>query len=223
MSLNIEIDSIDGLDESIQGLYKENNGKYVLDVDLGDRYVPVESVAGLKENHDKLLSEKKAAKAEAARIAEEKAKANGDLESLTKSFEQRERELKDQLGSLQQSIANKELSGAASNIAHDLADGANAKLLAKLLKDRLRYEDGSIKVLDDSGNLTMSSIDDLKSEIRASEDYKSLIRGSKATGSGALSGVDGRASNETVTREQFEQMNHAQRQKFFNAGGKVVN
>lgn len=222
MSLNFEIDSIDNVDESIRGLYKEDNGRFILDVDLGDKYVPAESVAGLKANHDQLLSEKKKAKEEAARVAEEKAKASGDLESLQKYAQQRESELQEKLNSLQKSIANKELNSTASNIAHDLADGANAKLLSKLIKDRLRYEDGEMKVLDDDGNLTMSSIEELKKEIQTSSDYSSLVRGSKATGSGALGGTDGGASKETMTRAEWDVLGEKEKREFFKSGGKLV-
>jgi hypothetical protein len=222
MSLNIEVESIDSIDESMRGLYKEQNGRFVLDVDLGDKYIPAEKVAGLKKNHDQLLSEKKAAKEEAARIAEEKARQSGDLEAIQKAFKQREEELTEKYSSLQKTVQQKELNSAAQNIAQDVADGANAKLLARLIKDRLRYDEGEIKVLDDNGNLTLSSIDDLKQEIKTSDDYKSLVRGSKATGSGATGGNNGGASGDTITRDDFEQMNQVQRAKFLKTGGKIA-
>lgn len=228
MGLQFEIDTLDGVDDAVKGLYKENNGKYSLDVDLGDQFVPSSEVAGLKQNHDKLLAEKKAAQAkaleaeaEARKIAEQKALDNKDVESLTKSWAEKEKSYQQKLAEYDQKEARRHTSTAANDLAISLADGANIKLLSHFIESRLKYDNGNVKVVDKDGNLTVSTIEDLKKEFETCGDYDSLLRGSKASGSGA-SKANGGAGGKTITREGFDSMSQKERHEFVKSGGKVA-
>ena len=67
MVLKVTVDSLDGLDDGIKSLYKEENGKFRLDLD------GYEDVSGLKAQRDALMDEKKEALRK-AKEAEEVAK-----------------------------------------------------------------------------------------------------------------------------------------------------
>lgn len=229
MALEYIVDSLDGLDESQKGLYVEKDGKFSLDVNLGDMFVPSSDVTGLKANHDKLLAEKKEAQrqakeaaAEAQRIADENAAKSGDVESLTKSWAEKEKSYQEQLNGFKQKEDNFEISKAADNVVEGLAEGANAKLLKEFVKKRLKREAGEVKVVDAHGNLTISTLDDLKAEFEKDETYNSLKIGSKASGSGATKSNNGGAGVSEIKREQFDAMSHLERSDFFKSGGKVV-
>lgn len=228
MSLEIVRDNLDGLDDSLKGLYKENEGKFQLDIDLNG-YVPEDSVSGLKANHDKLLAEKKQAQErarqaaeEAARIAEENAKKNGDLESLTKSWTEKEKTYQEQINALEGERQNRIKDSAANDLATKLADGANAKLLKTFISQRLKVEGDEVKVLDQNGKPTISTLEDLQKEFESNADFDSLLRGSKASGSGASKSNEGRAGATEIKRSDFDQLNQAERREFFKSGGRVT-
>lgn len=192
-------------------------------------YVHKDELAGLKANHDKLLAEKKAAQSkaneaaeEARRIADEAARKNGDTESLLKSWQEKEKSYQDKLNEFSTKESNRIKGDAARELALRLADGSNAKLLERFINDRLKYENGEVRVLDKSGQPTVSSLDDLQKEFESNADFESLLRGSKASGSGASKGKSGGVGSQTITRSAFDQMDHNERAKFYKSGGVVV-
>jgi len=93
MTLKFQLDSLEGVDESIQSLYVEKDGKFVLGI---DGLPQQEDVTGLKAKVEELLGEKKAAE-KARREAEEKARAeaeeaarkSGNVEELEKSWSEK--------------------------------------------------------------------------------------------------------------------------------------
>lgn len=189
--MTIELDGIEGLtEEQIAAIQEKTKG-----------FVPESEIEGLKRNRDELLEEKKAA-AEARAKAEELAKAKeleaakaaGDIGTLEKSYKEKlaayERKEKEQL----EQIKKDRISSKSMELAAELADGANAKLLNRFIRDRLDFRENEIKVLDKDGQLTVSSIDDLKEEFRNSSDFASLITANKATGGGAKGSNSGGAT-----------------------------
>ncbi len=229
MGLQYQVDSLEGLEDSVKGLYKESNGKFSLDVDLGDSFVSAADVAGLKTNHDKLLTEKKEqqklaldAANEAKRIRDEASLKSGDTESLMKSWKEKEDSYKATIETFTMKESNNAKSKAATNIAMGLAEGANVKLLSTFIIERLKFESGEVRVTDKNGNLTVSSLDDLKKEFANNEDFKSLLVGSKASGSGAAKGKVGGAGTIEMPRAEFDAMNPAARHKFITSGGRPV-
>ena len=185
----------------------------------------------MKAKMDELLTEAKRAKdakraaEEAARQeAEEKAKASGDFEQLLKSTQEKLDSREKAFNELTQKIAGEKVNNQALKIASELADGFNAELLSEHIARRLKYTDDGIKVLNAQGELTISSIDELKTEFSSNERYNSLLRGTKATGGGATGGKGGASSDskKTVTRTEFNDMNHVERATFAKSGGSVV-
>lgn len=149
----------------------------------------------VKSKNDELLTEKKKAQQiardaeEAARIEQqEKLKAKGDFEQLHKSAMaelEKERELHNKLRS---SVANKEVENAALKISADLAEGENVGLLAEFVTKRLKHTEEGIKVTNESGELTVSTLDDLKKTFSEDPKFASLLKGRKSSGGGALGG-----------------------------------
>jgi len=187
-----------------------------------------EEVAGLKAKNDELLAEKKAAQRQKeeidakARAEEERyAKENGQYQELYESQKAEASALRKKIEEMNSQVARQKVQSEATKIAATLTkDVAKAKLLEEKLGQRLTLLDGELRVTDDSGQLTVSSLDDLVGTVR--NDFPFLIDGNQATGGGATRSQGGAdVGNKEISRSEFEGMNHGQRAKFFKEGGKV--
>lgn len=180
----------------------------------------------VKGKADQLLDETKKAKAKAreeteahARVEKEKMQKNGDFEQLLQSSEKERQALSEQLNSFRDKIASEKRRSESLRIASELADGTNAELLSEFIGKRLKYTDDGLKVLDHNGELTVSSVDDLKHEFESSDKFKSLIRGNKSSGGGAVGDGSGASGKTTIDRSAFEKMGPSQKMDFIKKGG----
>lgn len=162
-------------------------------------------VSSMQAKLDELLGETKKAKAKAKEEADLAAKAladkalkDGDFEQLLKSSETEREKAASELLALRANIQSEKVNSEAMRLASELADGHNAALLSEFISRRLKYTDDGYRVLDAKGELTISTIDDLKTEFEKGERYQSLIRGNQASGGGALGGK-GSAVNKKFT------------------------
>ncbi len=199
MKYLIDKAAFDALEPAIQALYKAQGDQYVLAVEG----LPTggEDLEGLKRQNQTLLDEAKEAKRKAREAQEQltqkeldAAKARGDYESLYASSEQALAAERQKLADLQAGIEKRDLSGSASKVAALIADGPNAEILAEFIERRLRIVDGQVRVTDASGNLTVSTLEDLGKEFQKEPRYASLVRGSQASGGGAAGGAGGGAT-----------------------------
>lgn len=183
----------------------ENTPEPTPAVSIEDLQKQIDALSGEKEkilaNRDEVLGELKTFKqkareaeeaAEAAR--KEKLKKEGDHEQLYKSSEAEREKLANQLQELQNNIYQEKVGNQAMKMAAEMADGYNAELLAEQIQKRLKYTEDGMKVTDASGELTVSSLDDLKAEFKNSERFQALLRGNQASGGGATGGDRGSAS-----------------------------
>lgn len=208
---------------TVEQLQKELDAK---NNQLADITAQFEAV---RKKSDELLDETKKAKAKAREEAEakkkaemEKMKKNGDFEQLLQSSEKERATLAEQLETLRNKVSSEKARTEAMRLSAELADGSNAELLSEFVIKRLKATEDGIKVLDENGDLTVSSLDDLKREFQNSDKYKSLLRGNRSNGGGAV-GNGGSASGEKVTTmDKFHQMSDAEKMAFSKAGGKIV-
>lgn len=201
MTLKFQLDSLEGVDESVQALYVEKDGKFVLGIEgLPQR----EDVSGLKSKVEELLGEKKAAEKarkdaeDQARLErEEAARKSGDVEGLERSWSEKYNKLQSDLGgqleqersTLQTQIRDLTVGRTATDIATTLAIPGSAKALLPHIERRLSVEqrDGkpTVVVLDQAGKLSATTLDELKAEFMNDPAFGPLIAGSKASGGGA--------------------------------------
>ncbi|MBV4518524.1 hypothetical protein KVG88_00480 [Pseudomonas sp. SWRI74] len=201
MGLKYQLDTLDGLEDSVKSLYTEKEGKFVLGI---EGLPQPEDVSGLKSKVQELLDEKKAAdKArkdaeEQARLdREEAARKSGNVEELerswTEKYNRREAELNGMLeqerGTLSGQIRDLTVGRTATDIASALAIPGSAKALLPHIERRLGVEqrDGKpvVVVLDPQGKLSAATLDELKAEFANDTAFAPLIAGSKASGGGA--------------------------------------
>lgn len=183
----------------------------------------------MKGHMDKLLGEAKTAKnarretEEAARLAEEEANTkNGNFEQLHKSSMEANELLKEENNQLKNNFANNECKLVAASIANDLAEGQGAELLKTHILPHLKYVDGDVKILDSNGQLTVSSVDEFKSGLRAGGKYDVLLKGNQSTGGGATGGKSGSAVDKVMSRADFDKLDPGKQMKFVKSGGKTI-
>jgi len=182
----------------------------------------------IKNKNDELLTETKSAKeakrkAEADAIAEKDrmAKESGDFESLYKSSSEKLQMTESTLSQLQGRIETEQKGNAAMKIAADLAEGSNIDLLSTFINTRLSFQEGNLKVTDGSGNLTISSLDDLKAEFKNDPKFASLLKGNQSSGGGATGGNNSGSAAKTKSRAEFTALNPADQMKHIKSGGTV--
>lgn len=206
MKINITKEEYDALDESIQGLYTENaDGGFKLDLE------DLEDTGALKraKEHEKEARKKAETKAreiessmkelqtQMEELQNGESRKKGDVESLEKSYQKKMQELeskyKEQIDGLTSTLKKNTVDATARQLASDLS-GENADIILPHIRNRLAFEyengDAKVRVLDENGNVTADSIDDLKNSYFTNEKFSPIIVGSKASGGGA-SGAKG--------------------------------
>jgi len=224
MALELELDSVEGLDDSVKSLYVENGDKFKLDVS------GIEDTSGLKSALQHERDERKRAKDELKTLRGEidsnnlkAAEEKGDFEQLHKSAMQENEKLKTQITERDVRDDKNMVNREAMRIAMKLADGYNAEILSKEIAERLSAHNGEVKVLDESGNLTVSSMNELEAIFKNNERFASLLKGNQSSGGGASGGSNGGGAAKEKTRSEFNDLNPVEASKFMKDGGKVTN
>lgn len=199
--LKMQLDNLDGLDESLHGFYEERDGKFYLNLD------GYEDPAALKRAKDYEKEARKKAEKELKELRQEfedfraevennnddKSRKKGDIAALEQSY-------KDKIAKLeqkhQQALAERDaqiskllVDNVAETMAAELSDAP--ELLVDLIRKRLKAENGETRVLDANGELSATTIDELREEFRANKKYAAIIRGSQANGGGSGGGGKG--------------------------------
>jgi hypothetical protein len=201
MGLKYQLDTLEGVDDTVRALYTEKDGKFVLGI---EGLPQPEDVSGLKSKVEELLGEKKAAEKarkdaeDQARLErEEAARKSGNVEELecswSEKYNRREAELNGTLEqertTLSTQIRDLTVGRTATDIASALAIPGSAKALLPHIERRLSVEqrDGKpvVVVLDQQGKLSAATLDELKAEFANDTAFAPLIAGSKASGGGA--------------------------------------
>ena len=185
---------------------------------------------GMQAKMNVLLHETKTAKTAAKEAAENalqeaktKAKTNGNYEELYKSSEEARVTLQEELTGLKGQVSDGKRKSIANTLAADLADGENVKLLSTFILPRLKFSDGEMKVVDSKGQLTVSTVEDLKNEFKNNNSFKSLLRGNQASGGDAPGGnKGGDTKGKVITRAEFDKLDPIKKMEHSKSGGKIV-
>jgi len=226
LQFKLDTESFNGLDDAQKGLYEQNGDNYQLKIEgLPEQ----EDVTGLKNKVDQLLTEKKQAQQKASEEAEierkkaiEEAKKRQDFESLYNSQVEVNNNLKAENEKILSGISKDRLQAESMKIAAELADGSNQELLSTFISQRLRFEDGAVKVLDKTGGLTVSSLSDLKNEFASDDKFKSLLRGNLSGGGGAAPTSGGAAQGKQIKRSDFDSMKPNEQMAFAKEKGNKI-
>jgi hypothetical protein len=199
MALKYKLETLDGVDEAVKGMYTKQGDVYVLAI---DGLPKSEDTSGLKAKVDELLAEKKTekekrekAEVDAQKSAEEKARKDGDIEALEKSwsakYSARETELAGQIDAMKGSVNSMTVDSVASRLASELALPGSAEVMEDHFRKRLSSElrDGQYVtvVKDKDGRPSALTIDDLKTEFTNNAAFAPVLVGSKASGGDAHS------------------------------------
>lgn len=166
-----------------------------------------EEVEKLRKHSETLLAEKKAeqqkqreAQSEKDALAQEQARKKGDFDTLEKRYQDKIAKLEAEIVERDKQRDSDLVKSEALKLASSLSDNEhNQAILQMLIEKRLTAENGQVKVVDDLGNATISTIADLKNEISTSGKFDSLITGTKASGVGAT----GQGSTGTKTLKDY--------------------
>jgi hypothetical protein len=215
----------DSFDDSVKTLYKADGDDFILDVDGAET-----DTSGLKNKISELLDENKSFKqklkdeqeakaAEALKLATD----SNNFEELYKSSQGFVEQARSELDALKLGISREKAAAKAVEIASELAEGKNVKLLTAFVSNRIKVIDDKLIVLDRDGQQTVATADDLKKEFIASGEYDSLLTGSKSGGGGAAPQNRGGAANKTMPRGDFDTLDNKGRSDFIKSGGTVTN
>lgn len=201
MKLKKKIKSLDEVQEQYRELYVEKDGEFVLEVD-GDEDTGALKRAKEHEKERRQKAEQKARELEEQMAALQEqlnstSNKNTDTSSLEKKWQdklnKREKELLDNIGSLEKEINTLLIDNVAEQLAADLSD--SPAVLRPHLRQRLTVErvDGKAvtRIRDLDGELSAMTLDELKGEFQSNNDFAAVIRGSKGSGSGAGGGQGG--------------------------------
>lgn len=209
MKLKKILDSLDGLDAALHGLYvKQADNKFHLqleDDDGAELRRAKEHEVGLRKIAEQERDTAKTELATAQAKVTELTNAQGTdvqklREQLTADHErlmsEADKKHKKEVEGLNSAIKKTFVDSVATGIAKDIAvdDGA-AELLGELLKRRLTVEivngEPLTRVLAPDGQASTMTPDQLKNEYFTNEKYASIMRASNASGGGAGGGKKG--------------------------------
>lgn len=218
--LQYKLETLEGLSAELAELYEEKDGAYFLKVDGVVPKYHADKILGekaeLKTRLDSIEQARLEAEAERQRIEEQaridSLKKNGDIESLEKSWAERlqarEADLLQQIQEKNEALYKETVEVKALNIAGAIKESARP-LAMGYIKSRLRLgDDGIVRVVDEQGNLTASTIDEFKESLKTNPMFQDIVIVNTNSGGGAAgSGFGGGAAkkpNEYTVQEMKE-------------------
>ena len=208
MALVFEIDTLDGLEESVKSLYKPHGEKFRLDVSGID---PADELKGALQRE---REERKAAKARAEQLEREKAEA--EEERLREKSEFKELYEREKLSAqklreeweAEKAATNKEkINSAAVKIGVALGDQESSiKLLTREAKDFIAIENGQIKY--EIGGIEVDEAAVTKYLI---ENFGNICKSSGASGGGTTGSRNGGAGKKLSDMTEAERIEFKKR------------
>lgn len=230
MALKLKVSKEDHgqLEEGTRRLYIEDGDGYRLDVDGGD------DNGALKRAKDREVELRKAAELRAREMQDklealndDSARKSGNVEVLEKSWQSKY----DKMASEYQA----QIDGFKKTTDRNLRDGTAKAIAAKIsnapellhphILSRLTVEyDGAeakLRVLDQNGQVSAMSVDDLSNEFVANKNFSAIMTASKASGGGgANAGKSGPSFQGSATkRGDVASMTMAEKIDYYRAKG----
>jgi DNA-binding transcriptional MerR regulator len=243
MTLKLELESLEGVDEGIASLYQEKDGKYVLPVDgvvpkseyeiLNQRLVDANEENARRRRAVERWRELGESPEAVKEMLTGKAKPNEDQERIVSEiknqYEGKLTEAQQRIKTMMQKNAMADLKSqlAQQNIVPQGLDPLTLVAQSRIAFDengnlRIMAADGS-KPLAGSGADGYATVADLAKELAASEMGQLFVRDSGQPGGGKPpASQSGKTTEKTVTRSQFDAMSQRERMAFIKDGGKVT-
>ncbi|MEI4473566.1 hypothetical protein [Frigidibacter sp. MR17.24] len=204
MPLKYQLASLDEADEAVRALYKEKDGKFVLDLDGGPQS---EDVTGLKAKVAELMGETKAERekrqALEAKQAEDEAERQrkaGEFQSLYEKAQSDLNAEREAHATTRGSIAKRDMAAAAHALGVELTrDAAKADVLKGLAAPFLKHGEGGVTY--EIGGVTVEKAKVLE-HLRAT--YPFLVDGNQSNGGGAPGGSGGAATEKLADLSEAE-------------------
>jgi len=239
--LEYQLDSLDGVDESVQSMYTEKDGKFVLGINgLPDVKSYEESIGKMEAKLQELLGEKKAeaekrrvAEAQARKEAEEAAKRAGDTDALERSWQEKydakvtelTSRFEPEINKLQGFLSRATVESDARKIVSEIALQGSEDVLMPHVMNRLQMQirDDGVKtvVLGKDGKPSALSIEELKNEFIGNAAFAPVIRGSQASG-GSAEGSNASGGKKTLKMSVFQSKSPSEQMAFVKDGGTVI-
>jgi hypothetical protein len=168
-----------------------------------------------KEEREKQISIANEAKKNQLKVAEK----NGEFEKLWKAAEEEKESYRNELSNFQKEMRQASLDVKAERIALELSnkDPNKAELLKAFVANSLS------KLADDKGNIDDDVLLSIKRQFETDKKYSLLLGGNLSVGGGAP-GSTRSAQNDvkSISRQEFNGLDHKTRKSFFTKGGKIV-
>ena len=243
MSLKYQTDTLDGLDPSIAALYAEKDGRYVLPVDgvvpshdyeaLNQRLVDANEENARRRRAVERWRELGESPEAVKEMLSGKPKVNEDNERIVtdikNSYEGKLTEANKRISEMMQknTMADLKNSLLQSNIVPQ-----GVEPLALMAKQRIAFDEtGNLRIMSADGSKPLAgsgsdgyaTIGDLAKELAASDTGLLFAKDGGLSGGGKPpASQNGKPTNKTVSRTQFNIMSHRERATFAKDGGKVV-
>lgn len=190
MKYKISKQEFDALSDDVKALYKVNGDNYVIHIegmpDVSAIQSQLDELKGALADAEK---KKKDAEDKAELEKQSKLKKSGDVTALEESYNAKiakmEAEHKELVSGLKKKLSDNIVGGAVSSLASKLC-GEDAMLIEPFIKNRVSLDDdtGSLRILDEKGNPSASTIEDLEKEIRANDKFAKIINAGSSSGTG---------------------------------------
>ena len=162
-------------------------------------------------------SERDAARAAEQQAKEDEYKKNGKFEELLTQYEDKYKEQEKRITEMQSRSKRDKLDSKSMQLASDIASSAaNAKILSRFLKDEFEA------MSDDDGHISDDMADVIKRKFMNDNLFASLVAGNKSNGGGALGSQSSTKAENTLSREDYNNMSLVAKDKFFSSGGKLT-
>ena len=187
--LELELDSLDGLDESLQSFYEEKDGQFRLKVNglddaIAGKTALIKERQARKEANEKLAlyeAEKKELEDKRKQEQEEALRQGGEFQTLYDQEKQNSKAAQERYEKLMSTIANDKIETNAVKIAASIGvDEASQELLTEQARKFIVYEDG--KTVFKIGGVEVDKDTVLKT---LSDKYPRLVKSDGGSGAGA--------------------------------------